>query len=427
MQQQHLPPIAALVWACIVAPGATTAKEDFDIPAGVETRWISTENTTGAKGKGGMTNEGRKGAPWLVLEAGEKKVLADIRGPGVIRRIWATTYKRRPDLYRGLVIRMFWDDQAVPSVEAPIRDFFGLPFARQVPFETYYFSNAEGRSFNTTIPMPFRKRALITLENQSPGECKFFYDIDHTIGDSLPDELAYFHARYRRENPTTPKKDFEILPRVHGKGRYLGANIGMRNIGDYREPIWWGEGEVKVYLDGDTEYPTLNGTGTEDFLGDAWGVGKFNHLYQGVLLSEKDDGVWGFYRYHVKDPIYFKTAIRVTIQQMFGASIEQYLKHIKPENYPELVSTHRKFDPRQYTEKNNRDWANFEGYADVCATAYWYQTLPSPDFGPLEPYDQRMAGLDLKPATVPGSQTMPAGGTPPNPVAVPPPGPKPTN
>ena len=423
MRNQYLTLSTVLVGACFVPPGAA-ANEDFEIPAGVEARWVSPENTTGAKGRGGMTNEGRKGSPWLVLNAGEKKVMADIQGPGVIRRIWATTYKRRPDLYRGLVIRMYWENQTVSSVEAPIQDFFGIPFARQVPFESSYFTNPEGRSYNCFIAMPFKQRALITLENQSPGDCMICYDIDYTIGDKLPEELAYFHARYRRENPTTPKKDFEILPRVQGKGRYLGANIGMRNIGDYREPIWWGEGEVKVYLDGDTEYPTLNGTGTEDFLGDGWGVGKFDHLYQGVLLSEEDNGVWGFYRYHVKDPIYFKTDIRVAIQQMFGASVEQYLKHIKPENYPELVAGHKKFDPRDYTEKNNRDWKNFEGYADVCATAYWYQTLPSPDFGPLDSYEKRMADLELKPQTAPGSQTMPAAAAP---ATTPPPAPKPAN
>jgi hypothetical protein len=366
----------------------------YDIPANVETRWVSFENPSGAKSEGAKTADGRKGSFYKPIRPGEVLTLADIRGPGVIRRFWATV-RGIPEILRGVVLRIYWDDQAVPSVEAPLQDFFGTPFARQARFESAFFSNPEGRSLNCHIPMPFLKRACVTIENQSPRECEAFaYDIDYTVGDTLPPGLAYFHARYRRENPTTPKRDFEILPRVTGKGRYLGANIGVRTVGDYQHPVWFGEGEIKVYLDGDREWPTLAGTGTEDLVGSAWSMGKFSNLYQGCLLSEKEDGLWAFYRYHVPDPIYFHKDIRVTLQQMAGASVKQIRELIKPENYPELTETHRRFDPAAYTDP--RKWLNFEVPQDVCATAYWYQTLPSPDFGPLEPYSKRMRDLKLK-------------------------------
>jgi len=296
-----------------------------------------------------------------------------------------------------MVWRIYWDDQTVPSVEAPLQDFFGVPFARQVRFESCFFSNPEGRSLNCFIPMPFQRRARVEIENQSPLECAAFaFDIDYTIGDRLPRPLCYFHARYRRENPTVPKRDFEILPKLAGRGRYLGANIGIRPLGDYQAPVWFGEGEIKIYLDGDRDYPTLVGTGTEDLVGAAWGLGKFHHLYQGALLSEAEDGVWALYRYHLPDPVYFRRDIRVTLQQIAGASVKQILERIAPENYPELTETHAKFDPARYTDP--RKWLNFEAPQDVCATVYWYQTLPSPDFGALEPYPSRMRDLKLKPA-----------------------------
>lgn len=366
----------------------------YDIPQGVETRWISFENPSGAKGEGAKAADGRKGSFYRAVKPGEMLTLADIQGPGVIRRFWATV-RGVPEHLRGIVLRVYWDGQAVPSVEAPLQDFFGVPFARQVKFESAFFSNPEGRSLNCLIPMPFLKRARVTVENQSPRECEALaFDIDYTVGDRLPPDLAYFHAHYRRENPSTPKRDFEILPRVTGKGRYLGANIGVRTVGDYQHPIWFGEGEIKIYLDGDREWPTLAGTGTEDLVGSAWSMSKFSNQYQGCLLSEKEDGLWAFYRYHVPDPIYFRKDIRVTLQQIAGASLKQMRELIKPENYPELTETHRRFDPAAYSDP--RKWLNFEVPQDVCATAYWYQTLPSSDFGPLEPYSSRMQDLKLK-------------------------------
>ena len=363
--------------------------ELFEVPQGVHSRWISFENVTGAKGMGGKTNQGRKGAACREIKAGEKVTLAEINGPGVIRRIWCTV-RGKPENLRGLVLRFYWDNQANPSVEAPLQDFFGIAFARQIAFESIFFSNPEGRSFNCFIPMPFKLKARVEIENQSPESCgNFFYDINYTIGDKLPEDLAYFHAYYHRENTTTPKKDFQILPKVQGRGRFLGCNVGVRQIGDYMKGAWFGEGEVKIYVDGDKEYPTLVGTGTEDYVGSAWGLGKFDHLYQGCLLAQ---GIWAFYRYHVADPVYFHQDIRVDLQQMYGDMTDNIRENISPENYPELVRTHRKFDP----DVKENTWENFEAPQDVCATAYWYQTLPSPDWGPIEPYEARMKDLGLK-------------------------------
>jgi len=381
--------------ALLLVAATVPAQSLFDLPPGVETRWYSFENPSGRRGEGGLSQAGRKGAASKTIHAGETVVLADVAGPGVVRRIWLTV-PGRVDTLRGWVVRVYWDAQDWPSVEAPLQDFFGLPFARQVPFESALFSNPEGRSFNTVVPMPFRRRARLTVTNESPEEASLFYDVDVTIGDALPADLGYFHARYRRENPTTPKKDFEVLPRIEGRGRYLGANVGVRTT-DHRLPFWFGEGELKVYLDDDREGPTLVGTGTEDLVGSAWGLGRFDHLHQGAPLTEEKNGVWGFYRYHVPDPVYFTKAIRVTLQQIEGGSAAQ-LRALPEEQRPELVRTHQRFPPSGEPAKADAAaWENFETRQDVCATAYWYQALPSPRWPALEPYADRVKDLGLPP------------------------------
>jgi hypothetical protein len=381
--------------AFLLAATGAVAQPIFELPTGVETRWYSFENPEGRRGEGGRTQAGRKGAASKMVQPGERVVLADVAGPGVVRRIWLTV-PGRVETLRGWVVRMYWDGQDWPSVEAPLQDFFGLPFARQVPFESALFSNPEGRSFNSFVPMPFRKRALLTITNESPKEAMLFYDVDVTAGDLLPDETGYFHARYRRENPTTPKKDFEVLPRVEARGRYLGANVGIRTT-DHRRPLWFGEGELKVYLDDDREWPTLVGTGTEDLVGSAWGLGRFDHLYQGAPLTEERDGVWGFYRYHVPDPVYFAKAVRVTLQQIAGGSVAQ-IRALPGERWPELVRNHQRFEPPPTAgPADESTWENFESPQDVCATAYWYQTLPSPRWPALETYAERVKDLGFPP------------------------------
>jgi hypothetical protein len=384
-------PCRPLACVALLAASSASAQQLYEIPPGVETRWYSFENPDGKPGAGGRAQEGRKGAASRSLAAGETAVLADVAGPGVVRRIWLTV-PGQVETLRGWVVRMYWDGQDWPSVEAPLQDFFGLPFARQAPFESVFFSSPEGRSFNSVVPMPFRRRARITLANESPKPAPLFYDVDVTVGDALPADLAYFHARYRRENPTTPKQDFEVLPRVSGRGRYLGANVGVRAT-RHRRPAWFGEGELKLYVDGDREWPTLVGTGTEDLVGSAWGLGRFAHLFQGAPLTDERDGVWGFYRYHVPDPVYFKEAVRVTLQQIAGASLSD-LRKLPEADRPELVRNHRRFDPSAYARAEDETrWENFETPQDVCATAYWYQTLPSPRWPALEAYADRVRDL----------------------------------
>ncbi len=377
----------------LVAAG-TSAQPLFELPQGVGTRWYSFENPEGGRGEGGKAQAGRKGAANRTIQPGERAVLADVAGPGVVRRVWLTV-PGKVEALRGWVVRMYWDGQDWPSVEAPLQDFFGLPFARQVPFESALFSNPEGRSFNCFVPMPFRKRALLTVTNESPSEAMLFYDVDVTVGDALPEDVGYFHARYRRENPTTPKRDFEVLPRVEGRGRYLGANVGIRTT-DHRRPLWFGEGELKVYLDDDREWPTLAGTGTEDLVGSAWGLGRFDHLYQGAPLTEEKDGVWGFYRYHVPDPVYFARAVRVTLQQIAGGTVAQ-LRALPKERWPELVRSHQRFEAPT-SPAGGGAWENFESPQDVCATAYWYQTLPSPHWPSLDAYPDRVKDLAWPPS-----------------------------
>jgi hypothetical protein len=390
-----MPRSLVLASSLLILAASSSAQSLFELPKGVETRWYSFENPGGRPGEGGKTQAGRKGAANKTIQPGERVVLADVPGPGVVRRIWLTVPGRFETL-RGWVVRMYWDGQDWPSVEAPLQDFFGLPFARQTPFESALFSNPEGRSFNCFVPMPFRKRALLTITNESPTAAMLFYDVDVTVGDILSDETGYFHARYRRENPTTPKKDFEVLPRVEGRGRYLGANVGIRTT-DHRRPLWFGEGELKVYVDDDREWPTLVGTGTEDLVGSAWGLGPFNHLYQGAPLTDEKDGVLGSYRYHVPDPVYFAKAVRVTLQQIAGGTVEQ-LRALPEELRPELVRNHRRFEPPATPSPTGEAaWENFETPQDVCATAYWYQTLPSPHWPALEPYAERVKDLGLPP------------------------------
>ncbi len=382
--------VASLLALATATAAAGSAQQLYDLPPGVETRWYSFENPTGQPGAGGEANQGRKGAATKPVAPGETVVLADIAGPGVVRRIWLTV-PGEPAFLRGFVVRIYWDAQDWPSVEAPLQDFFGLSFARQTAFESALFSNPEGRSFNSFVAMPFRHHARLTVTNESPKIANLYYDVDATLGDALSADTGYFHARYRRENPTTPGRDFEILPRIEGRGRYLGANVGVRTTA-YRLPFWFGEGEIKIFLDDDKEHPTLVGTGTEDLVGSAWGLGRFDHLYQGAPLTEEKDGVWGFYRYHIPDPVYFARALRVTLQQIAGGS-QDALGKLPPGERPQLVRTHEAFDPRATSGEHT--WENFETPQDVCATAYWYQTLPSPRWPPLESYDERMKDLGL--------------------------------
>ena len=290
----------------------------FIMPDGVETRWASPENWKGRKGVAAQVNAGRKGSANFPLKAGESKVLAEVTGTsGIVRRIWITISDRSAKMLRSLMLDVYWDGVDKPAVSAPLGDFFCHGLGRMAKFESALFSSPEGRSFNCCVPMPFRTGMKIVVTNEGDTDLlAMYYDVDYTIGNRLSDDVLYFHAHYRRENPTKLKQDYVILPKVEGSGRFLGVNIGVIANQERYSKSWWGEGEVKIYLDGDDKFPTLAGTGTEDYIGSAYGQGQYSNLYQGCSLADKENMQYCFYRFHVPDPVYFRRDIRATIQQI---------------------------------------------------------------------------------------------------------------
>ncbi|MBI5946696.1 MAG: DUF2961 domain-containing protein [Chloroflexi bacterium] len=285
----------------------------------LDSRAITFENPTGGRGAGGLARSGRKGAPSKTLEPGEHVVLADIAGPGTVRHIWMTFPPAPPEVMRGLWMEVFYDGMAEPGISAPCLDFFGLPHGRPVAFDSAMTSNHEGRGFNAYFPMPFRGSFRMELTNGSSRRLPFYYQVDYTLEGELPATAGYLHAAFRRENPTVMRRDFVIAEGLRGPGRFLGCVTGVRvlDAGD-----WYGEGEVKVYLDGDHALPTICGTGLEDYVGSAWGMGRHAAWYAGAPLlvhpphrPGSPDFV-GFYRWHIPDPIVFRRELQVTIQQM---------------------------------------------------------------------------------------------------------------
>lgn len=282
-----------------------------------EPRWINFENSNGEKGKGGITNNGAKGHAWEHFGIDEHKVLCDFKGCGVIRRIWITMNDRSPEVLQNVFLQMYWDNAVTPQVNVPIGDFFCMGLGKMRPFENSLFSTAEGRSFCCTIPMPFKEKATIILNNNSGKYINnLFYDIDLTL-ENLCDDDMYFHALFN-DGINELEKNIEILPLTVGCGRFLGANIAVVPDKEKYSDIWWGEGEVKIYLDGDNEHPTLVGTGVEDYVGSAWELGEFTNQEQGCVT--RDGNAVSMYRFHIKDAIFFQENISVQLQAMGGGS-----------------------------------------------------------------------------------------------------------
>jgi hypothetical protein len=353
-------------------------------------RWISPENKSGTPGAGGVENNGAKGRPYETLKAGATLVLADIQGAGIIRRIWITVNERSPEMLRSVRLEMFWDGASTPAVSAPLGDFFGAGLGVLVPFENALFSSPEGRSFNASIPMPFRRSARLVLTNDAPKDVNLvFYDVDYTLGEP-PTDALYFHAYWHRERATTLGQDFRVLPRVAGRGRYLGATVGVVTAPEYGD-TWWGEGEMKVSLDGDGDKATLVGTGTEDAAGSGWGLGTYAHRYQGALVADAKTRRWVFYRLHLPDPIFFQRACEVALQQIGGAPKKDVLR-MKDAGLPLKPVTIDAGDrdhfyhlldpggpPAAAATAPDTAWMNFYRSDDVSATAYFY--LDSPESG----------------------------------------------
>jgi hypothetical protein len=290
----------------------------------LDSRAITFENPTGERGAGGASHGGRKGSPWRMIQPGTPLTLADIRGPGTIRHFWCTVPPAPPAQLRSLILEVFYDELVEPSISVPLLDFFGVPQGRPVAYASLLTVVAEGRGFNAYFPMPFRDRVRVEIRNESTRPVQLYFQIDYTRQDSLPSDASFLHVTFRRENPTTMRDDFTIVDGVRGPGRFLGCVVGVRPIDSGK---WYGEGEVKVYRDGDRELPTICGTGLEDYVGTAWGMGAHWGPYAGAPLDVRPPGSdeftipdhVGFYRWHVPDPIVFATDLRVTIQQIGAA------------------------------------------------------------------------------------------------------------
>jgi len=220
---------------------------------------------------------------------------------------------------RALSFEVFYDGMTSPSISVPALDFFGLPLGRPVEFASILSAVQEGRGFNSYAPMPIRKSARLELSNHSDRMMSFYYQIDYTRDEQADEGVGLLHVGWRRENPTALREDFTIVDGLAGPGRFLGCNVGIRVIdaGD-----WYGEGEVKVFLDGDTTHPTICGTGLEDYVGSAWGMGAHVAPYAGSPLevraseSESQPDFLSFYRWHLLGPIVFRDDLRVTIQKI---------------------------------------------------------------------------------------------------------------
>lgn len=348
----------------------------------LQSRSASAENLQAKVGGGGVINNGRKGSPCIwPLKAGNTYVLLDTVGMGMIRHIWCTIPPGNIMHMRNIILRMYWDDQEQPSVEVPLGDFFGAAHGRQRNIVTEYISMQDGKGFNCWIPMPFKKRAVITVENDSDTDvAMFFYQIDFTLGDEISDDAGYFHAQFRRMNPCPIKTDYTLIDGISGKGKFMGAVIGVRSL--YSKG-WWGEGEVKFFIDDDDKYPTICGTGTEDYMGSAWGLGEIVTPYQGCPLSDNTNGLYSIYRFHIKDPIYFQKRIKVTLQQIGFGQENDAREHYKSD----FVRYHAAgLNP-------NDSVCYFERSDDICSVSYWYQTLPTSKFPVLPSREERSANL----------------------------------
>jgi D-arabinan exo alpha-(1,3)/(1,5)-arabinofuranosidase (non-reducing end) len=302
----------------LLVPAAAQAPVDlvtqpYLLDTGLLSRSISFENPSGAPGEGGKaaSNLGptRKGSPARSVNPGEKVTLCDIEGPGTIRHIWMTT-RPIPQNLRSLVIRVWWDDQEHPSIECPVADFFGIAHGIVKPYGSAVHSVGEKAGMNIWLPMPFAKRARFELVNEGEKAMPLYYQIDYTVQDKHPEDVGRLHVLFRRENTTTEKEDLELLPKREAKGRFIGSVIGIRNLHDQ----WWGEGEIKVYMDGDQEFPTICGTGSEDYVGLSWGIQQTPFLYNGCSLNA--DNYVCMYRWHLPDPIAWQKECRITIQQI---------------------------------------------------------------------------------------------------------------
>ncbi|PTY06060.1 hypothetical protein DB346_01455 [Verrucomicrobia bacterium LW23] len=338
--------------------------------SGAVSRSISPENFSGEPGKGAMAaptgdshparelGVGWKVSPNVGIEPGTTFTLADITGPGQIQHIWMTPTGK----WRDSILRFYWDDAEHPSVECPAGDFFACGWGKYAPLTSLAVCVNPGSAFNCYWPMPFARRCRITMENIAPEAMRLYYQVDYELRP-VPENAAYFHAQFRRVNPLPYKDVYTILDGVEGQGHYVGTYMawGVNNSG------WWGEGEIKFYMDGDREYPTICGTGTEDYFCGSYNFENpqtkryetFTTPYAGLSQVLIPDGLYqsqmrfGMYRWHLTDPVRFKKELRVTMQALGWRNGGRFL-------------------PLQ---------------DDIASVAYWYQSVPARPFPALPSRD----------------------------------------
>jgi len=334
------------------------------------TRSISPENLTGEPGQGGMATEGTgakcardlgqgwKISPSVNIKAGETFELADIGGPGAIQQIWMTPTGH----WRFSILRIYWDDQPHPSVECPVGDFFAAGWGEFAQLSSLAVCVNPGSAFNAYWEMPFRKRCRMTITNIAGEDMVLYYQINYILTE-VPQDCGYFHAQFRRTNPLPYKTDYTILDGIKGQGHYVGTYLawGSNNAG------WWGEGEIKFFMDGDQVFPTICGTGVEDYFCGSYGFVNpatqkyqpYSTPYAGFHQVIRPDGDFksqirfGMYRWHIADPIRFQGDLRVTIQALGWRSGGRYL-------------------PLQ---------------DDIASVGYWYQSPPTEKFPELPDKD----------------------------------------
>ncbi len=379
--------ITSCLFFCIVICAVSQAQKFNGIESNMgnlfrmsdaKTRSISPENFTGAKGEGGKATtgtgsgpskdlgQGWKVSPSVVIKSKTTFTVAEISGPGSVQHIWMTPTGN----WRYSILRFYWDDETTPSVEVPVGDFFGMGWGKYSPLQSLAVCVNPGSAFNCYWPMPFRKKCKITMENIDDADMVLYYQVDYILTE-VPSDAAYFHAQFNRTNPLPYKQDYILVNNIKGKGQYVGTYIayGSRNNG------WWGEGEIKFFMDGDTEFPTICGTGTEDYFcgsydfdtrkKNATGIEETNYTeyctpYAGLPQVIKGDGHYeiaqrfGLYRWHIKDPIRFEKDLKVTIQALGW--------------------------------KHNGTYLVLQD--DIASTVFWYQAEPHTTFPKLPAKDQ---------------------------------------
>lgn len=335
-----------------------------------KTRSISPENLTGEPGKGGMATldqgnaknaardlgQGWKVNPYIHIEPGKTITLAEISGSGAIQHIWMTPTGN----WRYSILRFYWDDETTPSVEVPVGDFFGMGWGEYAQMNSLAVTVNPGSAFNCYWSMPFRKKCKITMENINTERMTLYYQVDYTL-TPVPEDAAYFHAQFRRNNPVKGA-EFTMIDGIKGKGQYVGTYMawGVNNNG------WWGEGEIKFFMDGDNKFPTICGTGTEDYFCGSYNFdnkGKYQEFstpYAGLHQVIRPDGLYksqqrfGLYRWHIMDPVRFEKELKITIQDLGWRSGGRYL-------------------PQQ---------------SDISSVVFWYQREPHAPFPKLQAKDE---------------------------------------